>query len=205
MSLTLLSRAAHVLWYLILLSFSRLQLLIQHFSPPWYPDQSEPLVGGKGQQKCNRSSNKDRLTWVTSGSVEIEVSAGRKWDSSSENVTSFNLCNEAKGSRINRMLENPVHVPDVTILSTTYSSCCYFPVISSLLSTVSWTQLIFLWSHDCSFLSTFMHSQSLSLRSVITGTSLSLKGFGREKTCRVPFWSRAGSLTLKSVLLTFSD
>lgn len=58
--------------------FSRLQLLIQHFSPPRYPDQSEPLVGGKGQQTCDSSSNKDRLTWVTSGFVEIEVSAGRK-------------------------------------------------------------------------------------------------------------------------------
>lgn len=34
------------------------------------------------------------------------------------------------------MLENPVNVPDVAILSTTSSSCCYFPGTSYLLSTV---------------------------------------------------------------------
>lgn len=75
------------------------------------------------------------------------------------------------------------------IISTTYSSCCYFPVISYLLSTVmldpvdipviTWLQFPFHF-HVFTF-------------TVIAGTSLSLKGFGRGKTCRVHFWSWAGS------------
>lgn len=91
MALKLVSRAAQMLHIVVFnsLEFFKVAALDSALFPNLVSSSEWTSVGGKGQQKCDRSSNKDCLTWVTSGFVE--VSAGRKWDSSSENVTSFNL------------------------------------------------------------------------------------------------------------------
>lgn len=121
------------------------------------------------------------------------------------------------------------NVPDVTILSTTYSSLSYFHAfLLTFYSSKGTLAQLWCWrtnlespkAPDCTGvileISVFTHLQFLfhfhfadnakdPLSSVIANTSLSSIGFGRGKTCRDSFLRWAGSLTLKRVLLMFWD